>query len=241
MSFNPFHQFEVHKVVDLAASSLDFSFTNSGFFMLTAVAAIVGFYFLAFKNPKLIPNRLQSSGEILYEFIENTLIGTSGEKSRDFVPFIFSIFCFVFTLNLLGMLPYGFTVTSQIIVNFSLASIIFLIVIVVGFIKHGLHFLKLFLPDGTPLIMAPMIIIIELLSFLARPITLTLRLAGNMIAGHVLLKVLASFVVMMGLWGFLPIPFIVILSGFEYFVAILQAYIFTLLSCVYLNDAINLH
>jgi F-type H+-transporting ATPase subunit a len=139
------------------------------------------------------------------------------------------------------MMPYGFTVTSHISVTFAIAVAVFLAVTITGFVKHGLHFLSLFLPQGTPIYIAPIMIVIELFSFLSRPISLAVRLAGNMIAGHVLLKVLAGFVVMMGVWGFLPIPFMVIMVGFEIFVAILQAYLFTILTCVYLNDAINLH
>ena len=241
MSLNQFNQFKIKTIHDIFIGDIDLSFTNASLYMVCAVIIISLFYYLALRKASLVPSRIQSLGEIIFEFAGNTLLSTSGEKARAFIPFIFTLFCFILTLNLFGMLPYGYTVTSQIMVNFALAAIIFFMVIIIGFFKHGLHFLKLFLPNGTPLFMAPMIILIELLSFLARPITLTLRLAGNMVAGHILIKIVASFVIMMGIWGILPIPFMVLLSGFEYFVAILQAYIFTILSCVYLNDAINLH
>ncbi len=241
MSFNPFHQFEVYKVINLSLANYDISLTNSAIYMLAALSCITAFFCFAMKNAQLIPGKIQSSAEILFQFVENTLLETAGSKAKSFVPFIFTLFMFILTLNLFGMLPYGFTVTSQIIVNFAIAIAIFFMVIIVGFVKHGFHFLNLFLPEGTPKIFAPLIIIIELLSFLSRPITLTLRLAGNTLAGHILLKVVASFVILMGIWGFIPIPFIMIMSGFEFFVAILQAYIFTILTCVYLNDAINLH
>lgn len=241
MSFDPFHQFTVYPVIHMSIAGYDISLTNSALFMLVAILSITGFFYFAMRNAQLVPQKFQSSAEILFQFAEKTLLETAGSKAKSFVPFVFTLFMFILTLNLFGMLPYGFTVTSQIIVNFALAIAVFLIVIIVGFVKHGFHFLSLFLPEGTPKIFAPLIIIIELLSFLSRPITLTLRLAGNMLAGHILLKVVASFVVLMGIWGFVPIPFIMIMSGFEFFVAILQAYIFTILTCVYLNDAINLH
>ena len=209
--------------------------------MLIAVGVIVGFFYFATRYAALVPGKFQSMAEIIYQFVDATLVESAGNKSRAFFPFIFSLFTFILTLNLLGMLPYGFTVTSHVIVTFAIAGAIFILVTVTGFIKHGLHFLSLFLPQGTPIWLAPILFIIELLSFLSRPISLSIRLAGNMLAGHVLLKVLASFVIMMGIGGILPIPFMVIMVGFEIFVAILQAYIFTILTCVYLNDAINLH
>ena len=179
--------------------------------------------------------------ELIFEFVGNTLHEAAGKASKPFFPFIFTLFTFILTLNLLGMMPYGFTVTSHVSVTFAIATMIFLAVTITGFAKHGLKFLSLFLPHGTPMYIAPLMILIELFSFLSRPVSLSIRLAGNMIAGHVLLKVLAGFVVMMGVYGIVPIPFMVVMVGFELFVAILQAYLFTILACVYLNDAINLH
>jgi F-type H+-transporting ATPase subunit a len=147
----------------------------------------------------------------------------------------------IVTLNLLGLAPYGFTVTSHLIVTGALAAVVFCLVTITGFLLHGLKFLRLFLPEGTPIFMAPLIFILELLAYLVRPIALTIRLGANMMAGHILVSVAVGFITAMGIWGILPISFIVIFDGFEIFVAILQAYIFTILTCVYLNDAINLH
>lgn len=241
MSFNPFHQFEVFPIIKLSLAGYDISFTNSALFMMLAVLLISGFFFLASRNINLIPGKLQSFAEILIQFIESTLSESAGAKAKPFFPFVFTLFMFILTLNLLGMMPYGFTVTSHIIITFALAAVIFMTVTLTGIIKHGTHFFSLFLPQGTPLWLSPILFVIELLSFLSRPISLSIRLAGNMLAGHVLLKVLASFVIMMGASGVIPIPFMTIMVGFEFFVAILQAYIFTILTCVYLNDAINLH
>lgn len=241
MAFNPFHQFEVYPLIKLSLAGHDVSFTNASMFMMMAVILVVVFFYLTMRNARLVPNRWQCAAETLFEFAQSTLLDSAGEKSRPFIPFIFTLFTFILTLNLLGMLPYGYTVTSSIMVNFALAAMVFALVIIIGFVKHGLHFLSFFLPEGTPKILSPLIILIELISFLSRPITLTMRLAGNMLAGHVLLKVLASFVLMMGVYGVMPIAFTMVMSGFEFFVAVLQAYIFTILTCVYLNDAINLH
>lgn len=241
MSLNPFAQFQTYSLVDISLFGYDISFTNSAMFMLIAVAIVGSFFYFSSKAASLVPGKLQSSAELMFEFIDNTLHEAAGKTSKPFFPFIFTLFTFVLTLNLLGMMPYGFTVTSHVIVTFAIAAMVFLAVTITGFVKHGLKFLSLFLPHGTPMYIAPLMILIELFSFLSRPVSLSIRLAGNMIAGHVLLKVLAGFVVMMGVYGIVPIPFMVIMIGFELFVAILQAYLFTILACVYLNDAINLH
>lgn len=241
MSLNPFAQFQIKPLIDISFFGYDISFTNSALFMFIAVALVGGFFYLSFKSATLIPNKLQTAAELMFEFIDNTLYESAGKSSKPFFPFIFTLFTFVLTLNLLGMMPYGFTVTSQVVVTFAIATMVFVAVTVTGFVKHGLKFLSLFLPHGTPVYIAPLMILIELFSFLSRPISLSIRLAGNMIAGHVLLKVLGGFVVMMGVYGIVPIPFMVVMVGFEFFVAILQAYLFTILACVYLNDAINLH
>ena len=241
MAFNPLHQFEIHKIVDHSLVGYDLSFTNSAMYMLAAVFVIVSFFYIAARKATIIPGKLQAVAETIIQFVDNTLFESTGPKGKPFFPFIFSVFIFILTLNLFGMMPYAFTVTSHIIVTFAMAALIFIIIIATGFVKHGLHFFSLFLPNGTPIYMAPILVVIEFVSFLSRPISLSIRLAGNMIAGHVLLKVLASFVIMMGIGGLLPMSFMVVMVGFEIFVAILQAYIFTILTCVYLNDAINLH
>ncbi|MDF2965257.1 MAG: atpB [Rickettsiaceae bacterium] len=242
MQHNPLHQFETTQLLKLELAGYDISFTTSSLFMFFALAISVIFFTVALRNKTFIPGRLQASAELLYGVAENTVAGSIGEGGRKFIPLIFSVFLFILLCNLLGMLPYSFTVTSHISVTFALASLMFILITIVGFIRHGFHFLSLFLPKGTPVWLAPLIILIEFFAYLARPVSLSLRLAANMIAGHVLLKVLAGFVVSMAIYlKWIPLPLMVILIGFEIFVAILQAYIFTILSCVYLNDAINLH
>jgi F-type H+-transporting ATPase subunit a len=242
MAHSPLEQFEIGKIIDISLFGFDISLTNSSFFMLIAGALAFIYFVIAFKSQKLIPTRLQVSAEMVYNLVFDMLNQNVGSKGLVFVPLIFTLFIFILLCNLLGMIPYGFTVTSHISVTFTLAMLIFLLVTIVGFIKHGFHFLSLFLPKGTPLWLAPLMIVIELFTYLARPISLSLRLAANMVAGHILLKVMAGFVISLIIFlKFLPIPLMVILIGFEIFVAILQAYIFAILSCVYLNDAINLH
>ncbi|MBN9543557.1 MAG: F0F1 ATP synthase subunit A [Alphaproteobacteria bacterium] len=238
----PLHQFTIEKVIPLDFMGYDLSFTNSAIFMTAAVLITVFYMAMATFKTKVIPTRLQASAEFVYGFIADLLKENVGEQGKKFIPLVFSVFMYVLMCNLLGMLPYGFTVTSHIVVTLALASIVFFTVLIGGFLIHGLHFFSIFLPEGTPWWLAPLMILIEFFTFLARPFTLSIRLAGNMMAGHVLMKVLASFVLGMGIyWGWIPIPFMVLISGFEIFVAILQAYIFTILTCVYLNTAINLH
>lgn len=242
MKHSPLEQFQVKELVNIQLFNHDVSLTNSSMFMILAASFIIFYFIIAFAGKKLVPGRLQLSAELFYSLITSTLNQNVGEKGKNFIPLIFTLFMFIMTCNLLGMIPYGFTVTSHISVTFVLAMMVFLLVTILGFVKHGMHFLSLFLPAGTPWWLAPLMIVIELFAYLARPVSLSLRLAANMVAGHVLLKVLAGFVVSMAFYlKALPIPFISVLIGFEIFVAILQAYIFTILSCVYLNDAINLH
>lgn len=240
---SPLHQFEIYPIIKIPpVAGIDISFTNSSLFMVLTVIAIVSFLMLAMRQRTLVPGRLQSMAEICYQFVGTTLKETVGVEGLKYFPFIFTLFMFILFANLLGMLPYSFTVTSHIAVTFALAIFIFVAITVIGFMRHGLHFFSLFLPSGTPLWLAPLMIVIELFAYCARPISLSLRLAANMMAGHVLLKVIAGFVVAMGVWqGIIPIPFIMMLTGFEIFIAALQAYIFTILVCVYLNDAIHMH
>lgn len=239
---NPLSQFEIKPIIDLSVAGFDISFSNSALFMMLSLIMGAGFLFFSTRSIRIVPDRKQMAGEMIHGFIEDTIIGTMGESGKKFMPLIFTIFMFVSMCNLFGMLPYSFTVTSHIAVTFALAMCIFLLITIYGFAKHGLHFLSIFLPEGTPMVLAPLMIVIEMFSFLARPVSLSLRLTANMIAGHVLLKVLAGFIVMMSIFiKWLPIPLIVVLIGFEIFVSLLQAYIFTILTCVYLNDAVNLH
>ena len=242
MKHSPLDQFKIKEIANIELFGHEIVFTNSALFMIIASLFIVFYFILAFKGKKLIPTRLQLSGELFYSLITDTVNQHVGAKGKKFVPLIFTLFMFIMTCNLFGMIPYGFTVTSHISVTFALAMMVFLLVTLLGFALHGFHFFSLFLPKGTPWWLAPLMIIIELFTYLARPVSLSLRLTANMVAGHVLLKVIAGFVVSMAIYfKILPIPFISVLIGFEIFVAILQAYIFTILSCVYLNDAINLH
>ena len=242
MKHSPLDQFKIKEIANIQLFGHDVIVTNSALFMIIASLFIILYFTLAFKNKKLVPTRFQLSGELFYNLITDTVNQNVGVKGKKFVPLIFTLFMFIMVCNLFGMIPYGFTVTSHISITFALAMMVFLLVTLLGFILHGFHFFSLFLPAGTPWWLAPLMILIELFAYLARPVSLSLRLAANMVAGHVLLKVIAGFIVSMAFYlKIFPIPFISVLIGFEIFVAILQAYIFTILSCVYLNDAINLH
>lgn len=238
---DPLEQFTVNTIIPIYISNYDMSFTNASLFMAIAVVTVTIVALLSMRKQAIIPSKMQAFAEYIYNFTYKTLDENTYGKGEKFFPFIFTLFMFIVTLNLLGHVPYGYTVTSQLIVTSALALVVFLVVTITGFVKHGLKFLSLFLPEGTPLVMAPLIVILEIFSFLVRPVALSIRLGANMIGGHILVSVIVSFITVMKIWGFLPISFIVILDGFEIFVAILQAYIFTILTCVYLNDAINLH
>jgi F-type H+-transporting ATPase subunit a len=240
---SPLAQFVVTKIIDLRLGHYDISFTNASAYMLASVILIALFLALGMRRSALVPGRLQSLVEMSYQFIANLIEDNIGDEGMQYFPLIFSLFMFVLFCNLLGMTPYSFTVTSHIIVTFALAAFIFVGVTLLAIIKHGpMAFLGSFLPAGTPLWMAPMMYFIELFSYLARPISLSVRLAANMMAGHTMLKVIAGFVVMLGfLGGWAPFAMLIVLCGFEIFVAVLQAYIFTVLTCVYLNQALHLH
>lgn len=236
------HQFEVHPIVSLHAAGVDLSFTNASLFMILALLSITSFLYLGMRRKALVPGRWQSMAESSYEFVANMLRDNVGAEGKKYFPFIFTLFMFVLTCNLLGMLPYSFTVTSHIVVTFAIAIFIFIGVTAIGFMRHGAHYFKLFLPDGVPWWMAPLMVFIELMAYLARPVTLSIRLAANMMAGHTMLKVIAGFVTGLGfLMGWMPILLLIVLVGFEIFVAVLQAYIFAVLTCVYLNDAVHMH
>ena len=242
MAHSPLDQFKLKTIIHFQMFGYDISITNSVLFMMFVGLCTVTYFLFAFRARALVPSRYQMSGELTYRLIYNMLDENIGVKGKKFVPLIFTLFMFILLCNLFGMIPYGFTVTSHISITFALAMMIFLLVTLLGFLLHGFHFFSLFLPKGTPWWLAPLMIIIELFAYLARPVSLSLRLAANMVAGHILLKVIAGFAISMSIYlKMFPISFIVILIGFEIFVAILQAYIFTILSCIYLNDAINLH
>jgi F-type H+-transporting ATPase subunit a len=239
---NPLDQFKIQQIIPMELFGYDISFTNSSLFMVFALFTIFGILTASVIKLSPIPSKIQALGEILYNLITDMLNETAGDEGKKFAPFIFTLFMFILTCNLLGMLPFSFTVTSHIIVTFAMGLFVFTIVTLVGFIRHGLHFFSLFVPKGIPLLMAPLMIPIELFSYMVRPVSLSIRLAANMSAGHMILKVFASFSILGGLaLGILPFTLLTILTGFEIFVAILQAYIFTILTCVYLTDAIKLH
>jgi F-type H+-transporting ATPase subunit a len=239
---NPMHQFEIKRYFDLHAFGVDASFTNSALFMVIAACLITLFTLYATRNRALVPSRLQSVAEISYEFVANMVRDNVGTSGMQYFPFIFTLFMFVLALNMLGMMPYSFTVTSHIIVTFALAAFIFIGVTVIGFAKHGVKFLKFFVPSGVPVVMLPLLVVIEIISYLTRPLSLSVRLFANMMAGHTMLKVFGAFVVALGLLGgWAPLAFMVGFTGLEILVAFLQAYVFAILTCIYLNDALHMH
>lgn len=214
--------------------------------MVATVAAAGGFLFLTTANRGLVPGRMQSISEMSYEFIANMLREGAGTQGMRFFPLVFSLFMFVLVANLMGMVPYFFTVTSHIIVTFALAMLVIGTVIVYGFMKHGMGFLKLFVPHGVPPLIVPLVSAIEVISFLSRPISLSVRLFANMLAGHITLKVFAGFVTSMSALGalgvvgsILPLLMTIALTGLEFLVSFLQAYVFAVLTCMYLNDALH--
>jgi len=242
MSHSPLEQFAIKKIIELNIFGYDISFTNSSAWMVVALLISIAFFTITSVNLQFLPSKRQALGEIVYEFVSNILSINAGNEGKKFIAFIFSFFWFILVCNLLGLLPYSFTVTSHIIVTFSLAALLFVVINIYGIAKNGISFLSLFLPEGTPLWMAPLMIVVELFAYLTRPISLSLRLVANMVAGHILLKVIAGFAVSLGvIFKIAPVFFMGCIIGLEFFVALLQAYIFTILACVYLNDAINLH
>ncbi len=243
MATNPMHQFNVHKIgPEIKINGIDLSFTNASLFMLLSAMFILLFLLFGTKEKKIIPGKIQLISEMLYNFIGKMINDTAGKKAKPYFPFIFSLFIFVLFCNMIGMLPYSFTVTSHIIVTLAFAMFIFIGVTILGFIIHGFKYLKIFVPSGVPMVLLPIIMIIEIISYLSRPISLSVRLFANMMAGHTMLKVFGGFVISLGLVaGWLPLTFSVALTGLEILVAFLQAYVFAILTCIYLNDALNLH
>lgn len=241
MSNSPLAQFEIKRLIPMEVAGQDVSFTNASLWMVLVVLTVTLFMNLGMRRAALVPGRWQSMVEMVYEFVANMLQDTTGHEGRKYFPFIFTLFIFILCANLLGLVPYSFTVTSHIIVTFALAAVVFLMVTAVGFAKHGLHFLKYFVPSGVPFIMLPLLVVIEVISYLTRPISLSVRLFANMMAGHTMLKVFGGFAVALGALGILPVLFIVAITGLELLVAVLQAYVFAVLTCIYLNDALHMH
>ena len=243
MATNPMHQFNVYKIgPEIKINGVDLSFTNASLFMLISGIFISLFLLLGTKDRKIVPGKFQLISEMLYNFISKMISDTAGKKAKPYFSFIFSLFIFVLFCNMVGMLPYSFTVTSHIIVTLAFAMFIFIGVTILGFVIHGFKYLKIFVPSGVPMVLLPIIMIIEIISYLSRPVSLSVRLFANMMAGHTMLKVFGGFVVSLGiLGGWLPLSFSVALTGLEILVAFLQAYVFAILTCIYLNDALNLH
>lgn len=239
------HQFEVHPIVDIHVFGRDFSFTNASLWMLIALGVITFIMVIGTSRRALVPGRLQSLAEIAYEFVANTLTGATGKEGMRFFPFVFSLFMFVFAANLLGMIPGSFTVTSQIVVTAAFAVLVISVVVIAGVINHGTHFFGLFVPSGVPAPILALMVPIEIISFLSRPVSLSLRLFGNMLAGHIVLKAFGGLAVMLlgaGAWAVIaPVPLLmaIAVTALEFLVAFLQAYVFTILTCVYLNDALH--
>ena len=238
---DPLHQFAISPLTKFEFCGVDLSFTNSSLAVLVAVALVFILFAFGLKKGGMVPNRLQAFIEMMYELVAGMITGNAGTDGLKYFPFVFSIFFFVLFGNLLGMIPYMFTFTSHIIVTFTLAMIVFLFVTILGIVLHGFHFFSLFMPKGVSIFLAPILIPVEMISYMSRPISLSVRLFANMMAGHTMMKVFAGFVAMLGILGIAPIAVNVILTGFEVVISMLQAYIFTVLTCVYLNDAVHLH
>lgn len=238
---SPLEQFQINRLIPMEVGGVDVSFTNSALWMVLVIAGATLFLTLGMQRRAMVPGRLQSMAEMTYELVAGVVRDNVGSAGRPYFPFIFTIFIFVLFSNLFGLIPYSFTVTSHIIVTFALAAMVWIGVTVIGIAKHGLHFFSLFLPKGIPIALAPLLVVIELISYLVRPVTLSMRLFANMMAGHTLIKVIAGFVVALGLFGVVPLLVTSAIYGLELLVAVLQAYVFAILTSLYLNDALNLH
>ncbi len=242
---SPLDQFQIKPIVPIEIAGLNLAFTNSALWMTLAAAAATFFLVSAASGAKIVPGRLQSAAEVLYEFIAGMVRENVGDEGKKYFPFFFTLFMFVLFGNLVGLIPGAFTFTSHIVVTFTMALIIFLTITLIGFARHGTHFLSLFFPSGAPLATAPILIPIEVISYMSRPISLSVRLFANMTVGHIILKIFAGFVISLGAFFVIPgvVPFSVLVGimALEFFVAALQAYIFTILACIYLHDAIHLH
>lgn len=239
---SPLAQFEIKTLIPLKMGEIDVSFTNSALFMSLTLALVTLFLVLGMRQRALVPGRWQSMAEMSYEFVANLLRDTVGNEGRKYFPFVFTLFMFILFGNMLGMIPYSFTFTSHVIVTFAMAMVVFIGVTILGFVKHGFHFFSFFVPPGVSVVLWPLMIPIEIISYLSRPISLSVRLFANLTAGHTMLKVFAGFIISLGVvGGVLPLAFVVALTGLELLIAFLQAYVFTILTCFYINDALHLH
>lgn len=238
---DPLHQFEIYPLLDIQIAGFDVSFTNSALWMVIASAVAYGLMRISMRQPELVPGRLQNVGEMMYGIVAGMVRDNVGDEGKKYFPIVFTLFMFVLFGNVLGMIPGSFTFTSHLAVTFFMAAVIFIFVTVLGIVLHGPRFLRLFFPEGAPLWTAFILVPIELVSYLSRPLSLSVRLFANMLVGHMLLKVIGGFAVLMGVAGVLPLALLVGITALEFLVAALQAYVFTILTCIYLHDAIHLH
>src|SRR5215470_4020567 len=241
IELHPLEQFTIERIIPIHVGAFDFSYTNAALVMTIAVVLVTTLTVVATRSAALVPGRWQSVAEMLYEFVADMVDTNIGHDGRRFFPFVFSLFTFILFANLLGMIPYSYTTTSQIIVTFALAAVVFILVTTVGIVRHGFHFLSLFVPHGVPKVLLLLLVPIELLSYCIRPFTLSIRLFANMLAGHTMLAIFAGFAASIGVFAFVPVGINVLLIGLEFLVAVLQAYVFAILTCLYLGEAIQLH
>jgi F-type H+-transporting ATPase subunit a len=241
IELDPLHQFKVEPLIPIHIGGLNVSYTNASLLMTVAVVLITALIVLGTRRRALVPGRWQSIAEMSYEFVADMVDTNVGHGGREFFPFVFTLFMFILFANLLGMIPYSYTVTSQIVVTFALAAVVFIGVTIVGIVRHGFHFLRLFVPEGVPVVLLFLLVPIELLSYFIRPFTLSIRLFANMLAGHTMLAIFGGFAASVGLFAFFPLAINIALVGLELLVAALQAYVFAILTCLYLRDALHLH
>jgi F-type H+-transporting ATPase subunit a len=241
IELHPLEQFTIWRIVPIHIGTVDISYTNAALMMTIAVVLVTALAVLATRRAALVPDRWQSVAEMLYEFVADMVDTNIGQTGRQFFPFIFTLFAFILFANLLGMIPYSYTTTSQIIVTFALAAVVFILVTTIGIVRHGFHFLSLFVPHGVPKVLLLLLVPIELLSYFIRPFTLSIRLFANMLAGHTMLAIFGGFAASLGLFALFPTAINVLLVGLEFLVAVLQAYVFAILTCLYLGEAIQLH
>lgn len=241
LELHPLEQFKVEPLIPLHIGGLDMSYTNASLFMTIAVVLITALLVLGTRRRALVPGRWQSVAEMSYEFVADMVDTNAGHGAEPYFPFVFTLFMFVLFANSLGLIPYSYTVTGQIIVTFALAAVVFIGVTIIGFAKHGLHFLRFFVPEGVPLVLLLLLVPIELLSYFIRPFTLSIRLFANMLAGHTMLAIFGGFAASVGLLAILPVALDVAILALEVLVAALQAYVFSILTCLYLRDALHMH
>jgi len=241
LEIKPLEQFKIEPLIPIRIGGVDVSYTNSALLMTIAVVLITALMVLGTRKRALVPGRWQSVAEMSYEFVADMVETNAGHGGQEFFPFVFTLFMFILFANFLGLVPYSYTVTSQIIVTFALAIVVFVGVTIIGIIKHGFRFLRLFVPQGVPPVLLLLLVPIELLSYCIRPFTLSIRLFANMLAGHTMLAIFGGFAASVGILGILPMGIDILIVALEVLVAALQAYVFAILTCLYLSDALHLH